>query len=511
MTHLMPKDCCGPAAGCAADALRAWLGSLPVDSPPEAVPLLTARLRTLARENHNLRTRLKLLELAGATADALLPLVEETLSRSSLPLAPERASLLAETNALLKELARAHGAIAREIAARWLGVGFAKPLRLTTLRGAQYSTRRLTLAYRVYALGARSAWQDLHGLHRIAREHGFAAEPVAGEKETVEQLYLRALLLALADPAHLAAGELDRVRFYLERHGHLATLQECGATLPGDPPPGLFLVQPDAPLPARSLAKWRHLTPRAGDLLVQCGPLVAKVQEHIGGLERSIVPARLGLPIVARHPQYLAMLRHLAQAWGAPPSRRHVRARFHPRAILSAGFAELWERLSAAVGRAAPREADGSNEWIVLNESPGGFAVRLLAGAAEGVKVGEVVGLELQDKPGVHVCLARRALSGRGGRLELGLEELCPQAAPATINAPDPRARGPGILQAVSVILLLRMPARRNAPALLAAPETVWPGIEFSVVNRGRHTRLRVARRLEKSGSFELFALERGG
>lgn len=96
----------------------------------------------------------------------------------------------------------------------------------------------------------------------------------------------------------------------------------------------------------------------------------------------------------------------------------------------------------------------------------------------------------------------------------MGLEALASRPLAITIALPDPQAlrRGEsGPMRQVRAILLLKLPSQKNAPALLAAHDEVWPGIEFTVTNRGRQTRLRVARRLEKTASAELYLLERGG
>ncbi|MEZ5609714.1 MAG: hypothetical protein R3E45_04615 [Rhodocyclaceae bacterium] len=59
---------------------------------------------------------------------------------------------------------------------------------------------------------------------------------------------------------------------------------------------------------------------------------------QIDGLRLGVVPARLGLPIVARQRRYVAMLETLHAHWAHPRSRGHGRTRFLPRADLVSGF-----------------------------------------------------------------------------------------------------------------------------------------------------------------------------
>ena len=383
----------------------------------------------------------------------------------------------------------------------------------------QSHARRLMLCYRAYSEGSRTAWTAIHRLYRIARDGGFVAEAIDGSGVTVEQVYRRALLLAFVDPARLAPGELDRVRFYVERYGDLAGFSTPDSMLAGKTAKGgLFLIRPSDSIAGRSLAKWHVSEPGPQDLILDCSALNAKVGEHVAGLESNIVPAQLGLPIVARQPQYLAMLKGMMSGWGAPSMRRFHRARFHPRVDLVVGFEGLWNFLDGPAYRRRQSErgdaeiaVEETSEWAILNESPGGFALRLVAGGGMKVGVGEVVAIRPHERGAVQACMARRALSARGRKLVMGLEVLASRPLPVTISVAEPHSRQHDARRKVRVILLLKVPPHNNAPALIAAPDTIWPGIELTVTNRGRQTRLRVARRLEKTPTAELYLLERGG
>ena len=212
------------------------------------------------------------------------------------------------------------------------------------------------------------------------------------------------------------------------------------------------------------------------------------------------------------------MLKSMMAGWGEPAMRKFHRARFHPRADLVAGFESAWRFLDGPAyhrrrcERGEPETvAEDVSEWVILNESPSGFALRLVNGGAMEVRVGELVALRPHDRGTVQACLARRALSAKGRKLLMGLEALASRPLSIRFSVPETQTGRRGAMRQIRAILLLRMPSQKNAPALLAAHDTVWPGIEFTVTNRGRKTRLRVARRLEKTASADLFLLERGG
>ena len=336
--YLMPESAQADNPALTLDAMQAWLAKLPLTKPLDAATAIADQAARVRARETNVRKRIRLYDLLYETAAQVLPQIEEKLGRASLPLSPQADALIEQANRLLKEFGHGYTTIAVEVSSKWLGLGFAKPLRTATLRGLASHARRLMLAYRVYSGGSPSAWAAMHRLYRIARDGGFASEHI-DNGNTVEQQYRRALLMALADPARLGPGELDRVRFYIERNGELAVLSDAASTLTGKAASGgLFVIGREDTVAGRSLAKWHAMQPTAQDLILDCSALTRTVGEHVKGLESNIVPAQLGLPLVARQPQYLAMLKSMMGGWGAPAMRKYHRARFHPRVDLVAGF-----------------------------------------------------------------------------------------------------------------------------------------------------------------------------
>jgi hypothetical protein len=146
-------------------------------------------------------------------------------------------------------------------------------------------------------------------------------------------------------------------------------------------------------------------------------------------------------------------------------------------------------------------------EWTVSNESPDGFALRYVSGNTREVRVGEIVAIRPRDNAAIHVCIARRAATAYAS-LELGVQVLASRAMAATIDLPAGKPPGTVTRRLVRVIFLPRLPAIGNAPALIAAPDSVSAGMEFAAVHRGRHTMLRIETSIEKTPSCEVFSLK---
>jgi cyclic-di-GMP-binding protein len=492
------------------ERLQAWLGTLPYERPGVAAQALMNELKQFAKANS--RTRLKLYEASLDTARKLVREVEKQLANSALPLEQDMQLVLIATNALLKSLAAGYAGVADEINHKWIGIGFAKPLRLAVVRAMEFQAQRLDLAYRVYARGSKSAWSEMHRLYRIARNGGFATHKPPEAQAGAEEIYVNALLLDFADPNKLAPGELERVRFYVERHARFALLDDAVAVRKKDDEPidACFLIKPKDTRAGRSLVRAGKAPIESSDLVLRCNRLLAKLQGQITGIEKGVEPARLGLPLAARQPQYVALMRNLHRLWSAPPMRRFSRQKFKPRVDLVVGLDTLWTYLAGPANRRRtddlPVKIDTS-EWAIGNESPGGFSLLYIAGNAAPVKVGEVVGLRPRDQSTVHLCLTRRVVTGDLQSLELGLQKLAQGGTPTMVSLETTDKQGRKQVKAVRVIVLPRLPSAGDGPALIAPAQAIRPGVSVYLQQRNGPLRLSVTRPIEQSPSCDVFAL----
>jgi hypothetical protein len=507
LNDLLPGS--GDAGVLDPERFQAWLITLPCERPGVTAQALMNELQRFHGFNH--RTRIKLYESSLDTVHRLVREVEKQLAASALPLGQEVQLMFLTTNALLKMLATQYAGIVDEITNKWIGIGFAKPLRLATVRAMEFQAQRLELAYRVYARGSKSAWSELHRLYRIARSGGFATQKPQGVRASAEQIYLNALLLDFAEPTKLAPGELERVRFYVERHAKYAQLEEAQAAKQVDKSlDACFLIKARDSRAGRSLVRAGATPVEAGDLVLRCSRLLTKLQGQIGGIEKGVEPARLGLPLVARQSSYAALMRNLHRLWSAPPLRRYSRQKFKPRVDLVVGFDQLWTYLAGPANRRRtddlPVKVDTS-EWAIGNESPGGFSLQYIAGNSAPVRVGEVVGLRPRDQSVVHICLTRRVVTGDLQSLELGLQNLAPSGMPTMVSIETTDKHGRKQVKAVRVIVLSKLPSAGDGPALIAPAQTLQPGVSVYLQQRTGPLRLWVSKPLEQCPGCEVFSL----
>ena len=298
-------------------------------------------------------------------------------------------------------------------------------------------------------------WGHIHACYRAARRLGLAQASGKDREPAIETLYGRLVLAAIARPSSFRPDELAFIRSYID----MATRPlEILDTAPRDRD-GLFWIDLEGDFPAYAVN--RRPPPTDVAALYFAADLVARdATEHLAALDNPGETMPSQLPPEAATPAGRTTLRRLAELWGSPTKRRFPRRKRSYRSELVCGFGPLWQALHGAA--AAP----SSSQWMVINESPDGYALMHIAGDTTGLAVGEVAAIRHDGEypagaASWQVGLIRWALSENPEHLEIGLQQLAAQAVPARIV----RAAEDG--GNVSALLLPPSPPARIAPALL--------------------------------------------
>lgn len=514
LASLLPEGGQALAAGLHPEMLRAWLDTLSDAPPEEAAAALKDQLKRIGVSS-SLRSRLKMLDMMAVETGRVIEAFEADLNKAHHPLSTALQRKVVAGNDLLKCHAKCYRAVIDKLKGSWIMRDNAAGLRRALMHAMDMERRRLVLAWRGYAPGSRSAWRNLHALHRIAQASGKAAGSQDGSGDAPSRLYIKTLLLAHAEPVQMSPGELDRVRFFLDRHAGLAELMDYSRfSVQPDGREGCFLIRKDEQGPGRSLRKWHNMQFQSGDLLLDCGPLLKKMRSQIDALEHGAMPSKIGLPSVAHRPQYVAMMKNLLSLWSAPPSRRSHRQHFRPRVELAAGLDDLWLLLSGASHRRRGDDPAGQpaeaatvelSEWSVNNESPTGFALQYLNGESSVLSVGALVGVRSPDRRQAHICLVRRLVSGSQRRAELGLQKLAPFAVPTTISWSGSAAAGRLPARA---IVLPRVPSLEGEAAVIVAPNVLRSGKRVPFVVDGQKKTCVASVPVERCDAYEIFCLD---
>jgi hypothetical protein len=173
----------------------------------------------------------------------------------------------------------------------------------------------------------------------------------------------------------------------------------------------------------------RRHPPRDGACLYfDCSELGRIATGLVDRLSAGESPQQLGLGGQPTAADYLTVLRQAQPNWSAPPKRLLTRRRHNYAVEVCADFDALWRQTGDDRDAAAPGTTYASSDWMVINESPGGYAIMSVAGGIAGIQSGSALGLRPNAEHPWSICLVRWARSDNPEHLELGLELIAPTA-----------------------------------------------------------------------------------
>jgi hypothetical protein len=347
-------------------------------------------------------------------------------------------------------------------------------------------------------------WRRAHLLAKMAREHYEPeATVIPGVKVDPEKTYKAMLALAAAQPEGFTPGEIALISDYLLQFSAAVELLKPTAE---DGDSGVFWI--DTARDAGPVPPSRRVPPQHGDLLYCSFQRLARLLgEQISALEAGMPAGNLRLPEHAAGHAGRAALKRLQAHWMAPPQRKLPRRHNNYRARLCIGLTELWQLLEHGD---VPEGLDAGTihptEWMVLNESPGGFAVMHVAGEVDGLVPGSAVALRPAADGPWNICVVRWMKSENPEHIELGLELVAPAARAVQLFF---RNGDPG-QQATHGLLLPAVPALREHAAVLA-PSGVYSARRFFIVSGEEKTHVMQGRLLSldmQTGLVEMFQFE---
>ncbi len=311
-------------------------------------------------------------------------------------------------------------------------------------------------------------WQDLHQLYQTADQRGLTLATVsAGHRSksvsTCAEVYLRALLLSLANPHGLGTRELAWTRRW-------ATMWAYKVELVAD--------APDAPAYAVDLSgnqppAWLKAGTATPTLrFLETANLRRSVRSRIKKLESGVDPQTLGLGKDCVQPDVGRLLAQLARVWvEAPAPRQFTRRLVAARTELVSSLDSIHLAISGKAFKSAARHWDYSRrdaeqihiyqgtgsaaaddastaftaeKWETLDESANGFRIRR-KGAGERLSLGQLVGVRPNGARGFILSEVRWLMSGIDGSMTIGASALpglargvAVRPASAPNNAPEP-------------------------------------------------------------------------
>ena len=445
-----------------------WLKADPVDDPVVDLAALKARLPLLAGPALPVDQREAVLEAAAARVSDITGRLRPQLLAAHLPLPLALYETTEQACSALLDVAGAY--------AELVDLG----LRHRPRRGGELAVlgaQGLTLVGEAFALAGLAAANTPFGAWRLAHRLAQASGAAFGEATGAARVaYLRILAVAVSQPDGLTARELAWLFDFLDERILDAATLTSGAPADGG---AAWWIDPAADAAPVALSRspvpdglqgegrvWAFNPRTMAQKLSECIDWVTAhmTAAELAGMQCEIEPLAAdegGFPPGLAPLETLALLRRLRMHWMATPVREQPRRQHQYMVQVCVGLKSVWE---LGCGR---REQGRVLEWVVLNESPGGYAIMSVAGVEGEVEAGIAVALRRDPEQPWSVCVVRWVRSENPGQVELGLQLIGSSFQSVRVGFRGATSPHPSPALALPVM----EPVRRH-PAMLALSGT---------------------------------------
>ncbi len=200
--------------------LARWLDQLESKNLDDAIVELCDQVEILNKSHYGSKDRLKLMLLIQPRAHEIMSGLEQALSTAKLPYKNQHALNQINIVKLLNEIASAYKLIVSELAilddSR---SNYDSMLGEAVYFSMLYLSKALLQVYRCYQPEPEDIWSELHQLYRYAITLGLQDLPIDDQlaqahfapPHTIDKMYQRIVLLAIAEPYNLMQNESDVV------------------------------------------------------------------------------------------------------------------------------------------------------------------------------------------------------------------------------------------------------------------------------------------------------------
>ncbi len=415
-----------------------WLASPLIDDPDLELASLVRNLDELGSSESNRGQLKRCLEPLYARSMAISRLFRGRLAMAALPLTIGMHRSATRLLAALGKVAAAHEEVLSETHNR-LARSLRRNPSIVSARAIELLAEQFTIAHLAGSSAPFEFWLRAHAVFN-------AADPLAGDKgdEAVESIlaaYKYLLALSAAHPAGLTGREITWLADYLAANVRATSIRHSP---PGEDELGWFWVDPDQDTPPISIHR-RPPPPVEGLLYFSGEELARRATCLIDQLEGDTPPSPDTHPGMERH-EVATLLRRVREYWACPPHREHSRRRNQYAVQVCCGLDNIWKMLREP---GSARQSAHSSEWMVVNESPTGYAIMQVTAAAATLTAGIAIALRRDDEEPWTLCVVRWIRSETPEQVELGLQVIANSAKPVTVgfrNANRPRAMSPALV-----------------------------------------------------------------
>ena len=339
-------------------------------------------------------------------------------------------------------------------------------------------------------------WASIGELYRYAVKSGFEATelvvyPGVQGTSSIEQEYLKVLMLWASSADGLPPVKQEIAERTIAHFGKLFRL--ASAPFPGaiyafdtgrDKPPVRLFGNPPTGDDVSFFGP--------GDAPAKLAEIVAAV-ERTGGLPSTV---NLGAPYPAE--AVLAVLRHLALYWsGKPPARAFERRATTARITVVPGYFGLLDELERDESDALNFSVSSAESWVVENVSENGYGALVPASTTDWIRVGEMIGLQVEGAQEWGVGMIRRVLRDEQRQYRVGIEIISRSVIMVRIS------QGESVQEGENAVLLSGTPDSNGEVGLVMRAGRYDPNLAIGITGRSKSYCFTPSRMMDAGDDFD--------
>lgn len=401
-------------------------------SPTEDLAVLRTQLPVLADGSVGSTQYHRLLDLFFSRTQKLALALKPHLRDASLPLSREVRNLARDLSDTFKAIAAGYRWVLANMAPQRTADNALRSPRQLMGRAMKCLAEQLEVAALTAAPQPGGVWHAAYQLYLEAS--GDKGDDGATVTPDAELVFREMVALAAAAPESLSSREISLTAEYLALFASVVTVHD-GAPAGAEHDPALYWI--DVGNDQAPFAISRRTPPYGMDQLLcfSCSRLAEVVEDQLRGLENGFKAEDLHLPPDALAERgYTSLLRRLLRRWREPPKRQFPRRRNNYQMQLCPGFDAFWRLLEQQDSGMPVLDVGMVSEWMVVNESPAGYALIHTAGTVDNLQNGSVVALRTKAGQPWEVCIVRWMVSENPEHIELGVQVVAHGAQPIRVG-----------------------------------------------------------------------------
>ena len=489
--------------------INEFIQRLPFGDPITAAQDLIDELQILNSQNVAFANRINALELYRPSAIQIYQDLLPHFSNASLPISKNELAFADAAMHLWQELAFGYKFALVDLQNKLLNLNSSKSTSLVVQR-AIHALKEIALVHHLgYRTPPANLWSELHQLYfcavqQSAEKLAVAEQLAASNVRSVNAIYTQVLLMALADPQHLANSDILKTDAYLSNVASQAELRSLGLI---ENSAGVFLIALDSDKPPTPFSKNRDVPDNKTDILLLTLGLARQIHQHVKSLHAGVLPSDGSLPVNAIESHYEDLLTRLIKNFGKVPQRVFARTKKSDGIELGIGLiathhlihegGNTFANASNAVGAIKP------SRWQVLNVSAGGYALRKFNTSQASARVGDVVAMKNSKSSLWELAVLRWANVNNLNQLDIGLELISPSATAITAKL-DKNALDKNAFEG-EALLLPELGGLKQAASIITARGFCKLGDILDCSADGKPSKIIINQLIERTTRFERF------